>query len=82
MAQWYRSQMQLRFGMAVAKVGGYSSDSTPNLETSICLGCGPKKPKKKKKKEREVYFQLWLVELKIGISSIQSRLLSAREVSW
>ena len=27
----------------------YSSDSTPSLETSICLGCGPKKAKKKKK---------------------------------
>ena len=29
----------------------YSSDSIPRLETSICLGCGPKKETKKKKKE-------------------------------
>ena len=28
--------------------GSYSSDWTPSLGTSICLGCGPKKTKKKK----------------------------------
>ena len=41
--------------MAVAGVeaGSCSSDSTPRLGTSICLGCGPKKKKKKKKKEGE-----------------------------
>ena len=34
-----------RRGSAVAlvKAGGYSSDWTPSLETSICRGCGPKK---------------------------------------
>ena len=27
--------------------GSYSSDCTPSLGTSICLGCGPKKQKNK-----------------------------------
>ena len=31
----------------------YSSDSTPNLGTSMCQRCGPRKPKKKKKEEEE-----------------------------
>ena len=43
--------MRLGSGLAVAVVqaGGYSSDSTPSLGTSICCKCGPKKIKKKKK---------------------------------
>ena len=47
---WCRSQMQLGSGVAVAVAwaGGYSSDWTPSLETSICHECGPKKTKKKK----------------------------------
>jgi len=48
--------MQLGSGIAVAVISSYSSESTPSLETSICLG--PKKNKKnkktkKKKKERK-----------------------------
>ena len=39
--------------VAVVQVGSCSSDSTPSLRTSICLGCGPKKTKKKKKKKKE-----------------------------
>ena len=41
--------MQLGSGlaMAVAKASRYSSDSTPSLETSICLECSPKEEKKK-----------------------------------
>ena len=48
---WCRSQTQLRSDIAVALVyaGGYSSDLTPSLGTSICHLCGPKRPKKKKK---------------------------------
>ena len=40
---WCRSQTLLGSGvaMAVAKAGGYSSDCTPSLGTSICRGCGP-----------------------------------------
>ena len=38
--------------MAVTVAGSYSSDLTPNLGTSICLGCGPKKTKKQKTKEK------------------------------
>ena len=51
--------MQTRLGscvaVALAWAGGYSSDSTPSLGTSICHRSGPrnsKKTKKKKKKKR------------------------------
>ena len=42
---WCRSQLQLRSGVAVAvmQAGGYSSDLTSSLGTSICRQCGPKK---------------------------------------
>ena len=42
---WCRSQMQLGSSVAVAMVqaGSYRSDLTPNLGTSICRGCTPKK---------------------------------------
>ena len=45
--------MWLRSGIAVAVVqaGSYSSDLTPSLGTSLCLGCGPKKQKIKIKNE-------------------------------
>ena len=48
---WCRSQTQLRSCVAVAVVwaSSYSSNSAPNLGTSICLGCDPKKQKKKRK---------------------------------
>ena len=44
---WCRLQMRLRSDVAVALVqaGGYNSDSTPSLGTSICRRCGPKKTK-------------------------------------
>ena len=47
---WHRSQMWLGSCVVVAVVqaSSYSSDSTPSLGTSICLGCSPKKKKKKK----------------------------------
>ena len=44
-----RSQMQFRSVIAVA--GGYSSDWTPSLETSICHGVVLKDKKTKKKKK-------------------------------
>ena len=49
---WFRSQMQLGspVTVAMAQTGGYNSDWTRSLETSICHGCSPKKQKKKKKK--------------------------------
>ena len=52
---WYKSQMWLESGVAVAVAvtGSYSSDSTPSLGTSICHGSGPRKGKKTKiKKEK------------------------------
>ena len=49
--------MQTRLGsgivVAVAKAGGYSSDSTPILGTSICPRRGPRKGKKTKKEKKE-----------------------------
>ena len=39
--------------MAVVQAGGYSSNSSPSLGTSICRGGSPKKPKKKKKKKEK-----------------------------
>jgi len=42
---WCRSKTRLRSGIAVAAVqaDSYSSDSAPNLGTSVYHGCGPKK---------------------------------------
>ena len=59
---WYRSQMQLRSGVAVAVawVSSYRSDSTPSLGTSIYHGCGPKK-------EKEKSTPLMFVYLKVGL---------------
>ena len=45
---WCRVQTWLRYGIAVAKAGSCSSDSTPSLGTSICCRRGPKKIKIKK----------------------------------
>ena len=47
---WHCHKLQLRSGVAVAKVqaGGSSSNSTLSLGTSICYRCSPKKKKKKK----------------------------------
>ena len=38
--------------MALALAGGYSSNWTPNLGTSISHGCGPKRQKDKNKKNK------------------------------
>ena len=48
---WCRSQTWLGscVAEAVAQAGGYGSDWTPSLGTSICHGYGPKKKKRKKK---------------------------------
>ena len=40
--------------MAVVWAGSCSSDSAPNLGTSMCCGCSPKGQKKKKKKNPTV----------------------------
>ena len=58
---WCRSQTRLGSGIAVAvaQAGGYSSNSTPSLGTSICHRSGPRKGKKdqekKKKKEKKEF---------------------------
>ena len=45
---WCRLQMQLgsRVAVALVSAGGYSSNSTPSLGTSMWRGCGPKKTKR------------------------------------
>ena len=45
---WCRVQTWLESHVAVAvlQAGGYSSNQTPSLATSICLGCDPRKDKK------------------------------------
>ena len=50
---WCRSQTQLGAGVAVAatQASGYSSDSTPNLGTSIYYGVALKRERKKGRKE-------------------------------
>ena len=42
---WYSSQTRLRSDIVVTVfvAGGYSSDLTPTLGTSVSCGCGPKK---------------------------------------
>ena len=52
---WCRSQTRLGSSVAVtlAQAGGYSSDSTPSLETSICRGNGHRKGKKTKNKTKQ-----------------------------
>ena len=46
--------------MAVAKAGGYSSNWTPSLGTSLCCGVALKRQKrqKKKKKKKENYTRM------------------------
>ena len=50
---WCGGQTRLGSNVAVALAwaGGYSSDSTPNLGTSICCGSGPRKGKTDKNKQ-------------------------------
>ena len=54
---WYRLQTQFGSGVAaaVAQAGSYSSDQSPSLGTSACLGYSPKKEKKKKDNNMIMY---------------------------
>ena len=47
---WCRLQTRLgsHVAVAVAQAGGYSSDSTPSLGTSMCCGSSPRKGKRTK----------------------------------
>ena len=60
---WHRSQMGLRFrvAMAVVQANSCSSNSTLGPGTSIRCRCGPKKKKRKEKKKQEM--------LKTGVSA-------------
>ena len=60
---WCRLQVWLRFGMAVAVAGHYSSDLTPSLGTSICCGRSPKKTKKKKSEQFSPFSVVHLLPL-------------------
>ena len=48
---WCSLQTRLRSGVAVAQAGGFGSDPTPSLGTSIRFGCGTKHKRKKKSAE-------------------------------
>ena len=41
--------LRSRIAMAVAQAGSFNSDSTPNLETSMCCGYSPKITKDNKR---------------------------------
>ena len=72
---WCRSQTQLGSCIAVAVVqaGGYSSDLTPSLGTSICLGFGPREDKKKgEEKERVTYIRVYTVLTQRGPEIVRS----------
>ena len=47
-----RCGSDLKFALAVVQAGGYSSNSTSGLGTSVCHGCGPKETKRQKKKRK------------------------------
>ena len=51
----HRLQMQIGSGVAMAVVwaGGYSSELTPNLETSICCRFSSETEREKKKKKKD-----------------------------
>ena len=74
----HRLQMQIGSGVAMAVVwaGGYSSELTPNLETSICCRFSSETEREKKKKktqtaaalvtgEAQVQSLAWCTRLKI-----------------
>ena len=42
-----------RLAVALAQAGGYSSDLTPSLGTSICLGSSPRNSKKTKRQKKK-----------------------------
>ena len=74
---WSRSQTQLASGIAVAvaKAKSYRSNSTPGLETPICLKCGPKKKQKKKKNSvRSPLAAQWAKNLALSLQWLKSLL--------
>ena len=60
---WCRSQTRLRpcVAMAVAQAGSCSSETTPNLGTSMCCKCDPKKEEEKEKKKNICWIKLCLI---------------------
>ena len=55
-----RSQMQLGSHVAVAMAGTWISNSTPNLRTSMCCRCSPKKHKKPPQKSHIILLKVAL----------------------
>ena len=62
---WCRQKTQLRFCVpaAVMQTSSCSSDSTPNLGTSICHGCSPKKNRARERMCVGVYMYQWVTLL-------------------
>ena len=74
---WCKSKMWLGSGIAVAlaQAGGYSSDLTPSLGTSICHGCSPRKDKKKKILVRNLERTRYCIKIMIpGSSALHGRM--------
>src|SRR5512147_2562521 len=79
---WCRLQTRLgsRVAVALAWAGGYSSDSTPSLGTSICRGSSPrnsnnnnnknKKTKKKKTKDKKKKNTLRQIKIETQLSNL------------
>jgi len=61
--------------VALVWAGGYSSNLTPSLGTSICRGSGPKNGKKQKERKRknqallqlQLGFNPWPLELQYAV---------------
>ena len=69
---WHRSQTHLRFqvAVAVASAGGYSSNCTPSLGTSVCHRSGLKMAKRQKKKQKQTNKQKNCLEFIINTAVI------------
>ena len=53
-------QLGSHVAVALAEAGGYSSDLTPSLGTSICCRCGPRKGKKTNKQTKKTFLSFFL----------------------
>ena len=70
---WCRLQMWLGSGgaVAMAQADGYSSNWTPSLETSICLGSSPRNSKKTKKKKKNTYVAIVMSNMQMILKTTQ-----------
>ena len=55
---WVADATRIRAAVALTQAGGYNSDLTPSLGTSMCHGSSPRKGKKTKKKKNVCYISV------------------------